>query len=212
MRAVNVGKLVPNPAKGGGTAIGKHPVAGPVLLRAPGPVKGESGLEGDTIGDKKNHGGNDQAVYAFAREDLDRWETELTVELPDGAFGENLTTVGIDPNEAQIGERWRVGHEVLLEVTSPRIPCKTFAGRMGVVGWARRFSEAGRPGAYLRVLQPGLVRAGDPISVVHRPDHGVTVSMALFAFTVKPGMLRGLLAAGNDLPPEMRREIQAKLK
>jgi MOSC domain-containing protein YiiM len=212
VRAVNVGKLAPNPAKGGDTAIVKSPTDHPVFVSAPGLVKGESGLEGDFIGDKKNHGGDDQAVYAFAREDLDRWEAELGFVLPDGAFGENLTTIGIDPNEARIGERWQVGPDILLEVTSPRIPCKTFAARLGVVGWARRFSESGRPGAYLRVLQAGSVRAGDPISVLHRPAHDVTVSMALLAFTVKPQILGDLLAAGDDLPPEMRYKINRKLE
>jgi len=212
VRGVNVGKLAPNPAKGGDTAIVKSPVDRPVFVSAPGSIKGESGLEGDFIGDKKNHGGDDQAVYAFAREDLDRWEAELGFVLPDGAFGENLTTIGIDPNEAQIGERWRVGPDILLEVTSPRIPCKTFAARMGVVGWARRFSESGRPGAYLRVLQAGSVRAGDPISVVRRPAHGVTVTMALLAFTIEPKILGDLLAAGDDLPPAMRDEIRTRFE
>ncbi len=212
VRAVNVGKLAPNPAKGGETAIVKSPAERPVFVSAPGPVKGESGLEGDFIGDKENHGGDEQAVYAFAREDLDRWEAELGFALPDGAFGENLTTIGIDPNEARIGERWRVGPDILLEVTSPRIPCKTFAALMGVVGWARRFSESGRPGAYLRVLQAGSVSAGDAISVVRRPAHGVTVSMALFAFTIKPQILGDLLAAGEDLTPSMRHEINTRLE
>jgi MOSC domain-containing protein YiiM len=212
VRAVNVGRPAPNPAKGGETGIVKSPAERPVFVSAPGPVRGESGLEGDFIGDKKNHGGDDQAVYAFAREDLDRWEAELGFELADGAFGENLTTIGIDPNEAQIGERWRVGPDILLEVTSPRIPCKTFAALMGVVGWARRFSESGRPGAYLRVLRAGSVRTGDPISVVRRPAHGVTVSMALFAFTIEPQILRDLLAAGDDLPPAMRHEIHTRLE
>ena len=143
VRAVNVGKLAPNPAKGGETAIVKSPAERPVFVSAPGPVKGESGLEGDFIGDKENHGGDEQAVYAFAREDLDRWEAELGFALPDGAFGENLTTIGIDPNEARIGERWRVGPDILLEVTSPRIPCKTFAALMGVVGSAAASASRG---------------------------------------------------------------------
>jgi len=212
VRAVNIGQLAPGSPKGGSTAIVKRPTERPVFVSAPGPLKGESGLEGDSVGDKEHHGGDDQAVYAFAREDLDRWEAELGVELPDGAFGENLTIVGVDPNEAQIGERWRVGPDILVEVTSPRIPCKTFAARMGVVGWARRFTEAGRPGAYLRVVQAGFVRAGDSISVVRRPAHGVTVSMALFAFTIKPQILGDLLAAGDDLPPAMRQEIHTKLQ
>lgn len=204
VKSVNLGELVPNPAKGGLTGFGKRPVAGPVQVYAPGPAKGRSGLDGDAIGDAKHHGGDDQAVYVVAREDLDRWEAELGRELVDGSFGENLTTTGIDPNGALIGEHWQVGRQLLLQVTSPRIPCKTFATRMGENGWIRRFTEAGRPGAYLRVLQPGPVEAGDPLKVVHRPPHGVSITMAMFALTIKPELRHALLEAGDDLPVEMR--------
>jgi MOSC domain-containing protein YiiM len=192
--------------------MSKRPVDGTVLVRAPGPVKGESGVAGDAIGDRRHHGGGDQAVYAFAREDLDDWEVKLGRSLSDGSFGENLTTVGIDPNEAPIGERWRVGRQLLLQVTAPRVPCRTFAHWIGETGWIRRFTEAGRPGAYLKVLEPGPVRAGDPITVVHRPSHGVSITMALYALTTKPGLLGELLAAGADLPDAMRENIEAKLK
>jgi MOSC domain-containing protein YiiM len=211
VQTVNVGKLVPNPAKGGVTGFGKRPADGPVLVKAPGPHKGRSGVEGDAIGDRLSHGGDDQAVYAFAREDLDHWETELHRELANGSFGENLTTVGLDPNEALIGERWQVGNDVILQVTAPRIPCKTFSARMGVRRWARRFTEAGRPGAYFRVIQPGPVSGGDPVTVAHRPAHGVTISMALFALTLKPETLGDLVAAWDDLPQETQRYIQERL-
>ena len=157
VKSVNVGSLVPNAAKSNETGIHKRTVDGPVWVRAPGPTKGVSGVAGDAVGDKQHHGGNDQAVYAFAREDLDRWEAELGRALPDGWFGENLTTIGVDPNQALIGERWQVGEQLLLQVTSPRIPCKTFASHMGEQGWARRFTETGRPGADLKVLHPGPV-------------------------------------------------------
>jgi MOSC domain-containing protein YiiM len=210
VQSVNVGKLVPNPAKGGITAFGKRPVDGPVFVSSPGCDKGKSGVAGDAIGDRQNHGGDDQAVYAFAREDLDLWETGLHRRLADGSFGENLTTVGIDPNKALIGERWHVGTELLLQVTAPRVPCKTFAANMGVRRWARRFTESGRPGAYLRVVHPGLVCPGDPVWVAHRPAHGVTISMALLALTLKPEMLTGLLVAGDDLPAEMQCHIRER--
>jgi MOSC domain-containing protein YiiM len=212
VRSVNVGALEPNAAKAGPTGFAKRPAAGAVAVRAPGPAKGESGLAGDAIGDKKNHGGNDQAVYVFAREDLDRWERELGRVLADGSFGENLTTAGADPSQALIGEQWRVGHDLVLQVTSPRLPCKTFAARMGVRGWAKRFAEDGRPGAYLSVVHPGLVRAGDPVMIWRRPAHHVSVSLALQAFTTRPGLLADLLAAGDDLPDEMRDYIHSKLK
>ena len=143
LASVNVGRPQPNPYKQNlDTGIGKAPVSGPVEVRAPGPKQLGlgSGLVGDFIGDGKHHGGDGQAVYAFQREDLDAWQQRLGRELPDGSFGENLTTVGIDVNEAVVGEVWQVGEHVRLKVTSPRIPCATFRGRMG--------GKSLKPGAY----------------------------------------------------------------
>ena len=90
----------------------------------------------------KHHGGADQAVYAYAREDLDVWAAKLRRPLPNGIFGENLTTIGIDVNGALIGERWLIGRSLLLEVSCPRIPCTTFQGWLGEPGWLKRFMRA----------------------------------------------------------------------
>jgi MOSC domain-containing protein YiiM len=174
---VNVGSSEANAAKRVGvTGIHKQPVDAAVL-RAPGPKHAGlgSGVVGDFIGDIRHHGGDRQAVYAFAREELEYWEQRLGVSLANGSIGENLTTADLDVDTALIGDRWRVGNEVVLEVTGPRIPCATFAARMGVPGWLRTFSEVGRSGAYLAVVTGGTVRPGDPIEVVHRPDHDVDV-------------------------------------
>jgi MOSC domain-containing protein YiiM len=180
---VNVGSSEPNAAKRVGvTGIHKRPVDA-ALLRAPGPKHAGlgSGVAGDFIGDRSSHGGDRQAVYAFAREELDYWEERLGVSLANGSIGENLTTADIDVDAALIGDRWQVGDEVLLEVTGPRIPCATFAARMGVPGWLRTFSEVARSGAYLAVVTGGTVRPGDPIEVVHRSDHDVDVPTAFRA-------------------------------
>ncbi|MEU4890825.1 MOSC domain-containing protein [Streptomyces sp. NPDC044780] len=192
-----------------GTGIDKRPVDGPVRVAAPGP-KGQagSGLAGDTVCDRRHHGGDDQAVYAYAREDLDAWERELGRELANGVFGENLTTSGIDVSGALIGERWRVGSGPLLEVTSPRIPCRTFAGWLGERGWVKRFTAAGVPGAYLRVLEPGEIRSGDPVEIVHRPDHEVTVAFLFRAETLERELLPRVLAAGDALHPAAREAAQ----
>ncbi|MGK5451487.1 MOSC domain-containing protein, partial [Streptomyces radiopugnans] len=120
-------------APGGLTGIDKRPADGPVAVTAPG-SGGGSGLAGDVIGDPLFHGGDDQAVYAFAREDLDGWEEVLGRELPNGVFGENLTTAGADVSGALIGERWRIGPDTVLEVSCARTPCRTFAGRLGEMG------------------------------------------------------------------------------
>ncbi|MET7440169.1 MOSC domain-containing protein [Streptomyces sp. NPDC004082] len=186
------------------TGIDKRPVDGPVAVSAPGPKGvGAGGLAGDAVCEKRHHGGDDQAVYAFAREDLDEWERELGRPLTNGSFGENLTTSGLDVSGARIGERWRVGPEAVLEVTCGRIPCRTFQGHLGERGWVKRFTQRGAPGAYLRVVRPGEIRAGDPIEILHRPDHDVTVALQFRAVTVERTLLPRLLAAGDALHPEV---------
>jgi len=178
----------------GRTSIHKHPVTGPVAVRT-------LGIDGDEVSDTRHHGGVDQAVYAFAREDLDWWASELGRELPDGHFGENLTTRGIDVNEAEVGERWRIG-AVELEVASVRTPCNDFKAWLGRTGfdnraWVRRFAAVQRPGPYLRVLAEGEVAAGDELTVVHRPGHGVTVSTMYRALSSDPDLLPELLQVEN---------------
>ena len=203
--SVNVGRPRANPWKGlRATGIDKQPVEGPVAVSAPGPKgNGDVGLAGDRVYDVKHHGGVDQAVYAYAREDLDGWEPELGRSLANGVFGENLTTSGLDVTNALIGERWRIGPDVVLEVSCARIPCATFQGWLEREGWIKRFTQAARPGAYLRVAEPGDIRAGDPIEIVHRPDHDVTVAVVFRAMTLEPGLLPRLLPSGA-FPEEER--------
>ncbi|WP_343997581.1 MOSC domain-containing protein [Streptomyces thermocarboxydovorans] len=210
--SVNLGrpKAVPYTDQPEGlTGIDKRPVDGPVRVAAPGPKGvGGSGLAGDAVCETRYHGGDDQAVYAVAREDLDAWERELGRPLANGAFGENLTTEGIDVSGALIGERWGIGEEVVLEVTSGRIPCRTFQGHMGEQGWVKRFTRRGAPGAYLRVIRPGEIRAGDPVRIVYRPDHDVTVALQFRAVTTERTLLPRLLAAGEALHPEALAEAR----
>jgi MOSC domain-containing protein YiiM len=191
------------------TGIDKRPQDGAVEISAPG-RPGHSGLAGDVICDVRHHGGDDQAVYAYAREDLDAWQLRLGRDLRSGMFGENLTTSGLDVTDAVIGERWRVGDALLLEVSSPRIPCRTFAGWLGEHGWIKIFTEYAQPGTYLRVVEPGLVRAGDPIAVVDRPDHGVTVGVTFRALTRESDLLP-LLPPVEALPEHLRDRARRRL-
>lgn len=206
--SVNIGKARANPWKSvATTAIDKRPVTGPVAVRAPGPKgTGEVGLAGDRVHDVKHHGGPDQAVYAYAREDLDVWAADLGRPLPGGIFGENLTTAGIDVNGALIGERWRIGPDLLLEVSVPRIPCGTFEGWMREAGWIKRFTRRALPGAYLRVIEPGAIQAGDPITVRYRPAHNVTVALVFRALTLEPDLLPQLQPA-DALPDDVKRRV-----
>ncbi|MEV0400477.1 MOSC domain-containing protein [Actinoallomurus sp. NPDC050550] len=209
--SVNIGRPHANPWKDSGvTGIDKRPVDGPVAVTAPGPKgTGAVGLAGDRVYDIRNHGGDDQAVYAYAREDLDRWAAELGRELPNGVFGENLTTSGLDVNAALIGERWRVGDRLVLEVSCPRIPCGTFQGWMRKEGWIKRFTQAALPGAYLRVIEPGEVQVGDRITVEHRPAHEVTIALTFRALTLEPDLLPAL-AAADALPEETKHRIHRR--
>jgi MOSC domain-containing protein YiiM len=203
--SVNIGRPRPNPWKPVAlTGIDKRPVTEAVLVTAPGPKgTGAVGLAGDRVYDVEHHGGPDQAVYAYAREDLDAWQDELGTPLGNGVFGENLTTAGIDVSGALIGERWRIGRDLLLEACCPRIPCGTFQGWLARAGWIRRFTAAAVPGAYLRVIEPGPVRAGDEVVITRPPGHDVTVAVTFRALTTEPDLLPRLLAA-DAMPGDIK--------
>lgn len=192
--SVNVGQVAGAPwaESGADTAIDKNPVTARVAVRW-------LGVEGDEQADKRHHGGREQAVYAYAREDLDWWAAQLGTELRGGLFGENLTLTGIDVNGALLGECWRVG-SALLQVTGPRVPCAVFRNWMGRPGWVKRFTRAERTGAYLRVLAEGDVAAGDPVTIEHRPADGVTVTEAFRGNHGDRDVLRRILAIPGHSP------------
>lgn len=154
------------------SGIDKRPVPS-IRVGTPGPSFGDgSGVAGDTVGDAAHHGGAEKAVYAFEREELDHWERELGRELPNGVFGENLTTRGIDLSGLLINQRLRAG-TAELEVSVARTPCRTFARWLDEPGWVRRFNARERSGAYFRVVVSGTVTAGDPVTLLDAPDHDV---------------------------------------
>jgi len=167
--SVNVGRAREfdyngRPAK---SAIWKSPVAGRIAARG-------VNLEGDDQADRKAHGGPDKSVYAYSIEDLRWWEEKLGRSLQYAEFGENLTTEGVAVNDALVGERWEIGTAV-FEVSEPRIPCWRLGVRMNDQGFVRRFTEALRPGTYLRIIVEGAVGAGDEIRIIERPDHELTI-------------------------------------
>lgn len=208
LRTISVG--MPKDAEWAGigyTSIDKQPVTGPVKVT-------DLGIEGDQVSDTQHHGGLEQAVYAYAREDLAYWEAQLGREIRDGQFGENLTTEGIDLNHAQVGTRLRVG-DAVLEICSVRTPCNDFKCWMGLndydnAAWVKRFAAALLPGPYLRVVETGTIAAGDGIEVVHEPTHGITVADLFVALNLDHTRLPGLLAI-DDLAPKVRRRVDRYL-
>ena len=152
----------------GRTGIDKRSVSGPIEFK-------NNGVAGDRIIDTNVHGGYDQAVYAYASEDAQWWEKEINEVIPAGRFGENLTTEGIDVNAALVGEKWKIG-SVILEVSQPRIPCRVFAGFWKRATLIKDFTQAGRPGTYLRIIQEGTAQAGDAIEVIYKPEHSIRIS------------------------------------
>ena len=178
VESVNVGRAVDVPwGKLRWSAIDKRPATGPVHVHT-------LGLHGDEIGDLVNHGGPDQAVYAYAAEDLQTWSDVLGRELRPGQFGENLTTRGIDLTHAHAGDRWRVGG-TLLELAGVRIPCSVFQGFLGEVQWVKQFMQGRLPGPYFRVLEEGAVEVGDTVDVVEQRDHEITVEFLFRALTTE---------------------------
>ena len=185
------------------SGIDKKPVEGRVAVH---PL----GLEGDVQINKKHHGGEGQAVYAYAQEDAVWWEAELGRELPPGRFGENLRTSGVDLLGAVLGEQWRVG-TALFEVTAWRTPCANFAQYWGIPNLVKRFAARGATGAYLRVLATGELGAGDAIHVVERPEHGITVGTAFRIVTTEQARLPELAPALPHLPLKDQPKLAAKI-
>jgi MOSC domain-containing protein YiiM len=189
------------PARSG---IDKRPVTGRVAV-------GTLGLDGDVQVNRRHHGGEGQAVYAYAQEDADWWSAELGRELPAGRFGENLRTTGLDLRTALLGDRWRIG-TALFEVTAWRTPCANFARFWGVPDLVERFAAHGATGAYLRVLTPGDVGAGDAVEVVSRPTHGITVETAFRIVTTEKARLPELAPAVPFLPVRNRAKLAARIE
>ncbi|MFE4468493.1 MOSC domain-containing protein [Leifsonia sp. NPDC056824] len=196
-----VAELLPDDGNVGVTAIDKQPVESRLKVRG-------LGLYGDVQADRKHHGGNTKALYAYADEAAQWWAAELGRPIPPGLFGENLRTAGLDVDGAEIGERWRIGEKLVVEVTCPRVPCATFQRRMGEPQWVRRFTEAGRVGAYLSVVHTGTVGSGDSVEVVRRPGHGVTIASWFTAGDAdQADALVAAEAGGLELAREMRESI-----
>jgi len=182
------------------TGIFKTPVDGRILFTG-------VNLRGDDQADRKVHGGFERSAYAYAEEDYLWWQDRLGKTLPHGKFGENLTTRGIDVSNALVGERWKLGN-VVLQVTSPRVPCYKLGIAMNDQKFVKRFAQALRPGAYLALVQEGDVAAGDLAEVIWRPDHSLTVKEMARIYLFEREKVNDMLVP--ELPPGWREWVMAE--
>ena len=209
--STNVAAPQPDPAGADRVSgIDKKPCAG-ISVFTPGPNYGDgSGVRGDVVGDSKHHGGAQKAVYAMAREELDFWESELGKPLPDGAFGDNLTTVGVDWASVIINQQVFVGSAV-LEVSVARQPCRTFGAWLEQKGWMKTFTQRAQPGCYFRVVRPGEISPGDAISFGPAPGHGVTMGEAFRAKMGDKELARKVVGA-SCLPAMYQEQLERLLR
>lgn len=184
------------------TGINKAPVAGPVMVD-------REGLVGDSICNRKHHGGPDQALYLEGSVDLEWWANELGRPVSPGQFGENLTIDGLENGVLAIGDRLKIG-EVLLEVTAPRMPCATFAAHMGDATFVKRYAKAARPGAYCRVLSGGFLSVGEEIEIRRHDGDRLTLAdiMAVYGKRLSRDKLDRYLKA--PLAERFRQALEAK--
>lgn len=205
LESINVGRAatISYGNKSMRTGICKYPVRGPVRITV-------DGVPGDTIVDDEYHGGKDQAIYAYSTDDYAWWATAAGREVFPGLFGENFTIRDL-PSDLYVGDRLLIG-EVVLEATSARTPCSTFAARMHDSGFGMAFRKAERPGVYFRVLNEGEIAAGDAVTLVENPDPGVTI-LELFRFDFArrhdPEALRRYLEA--PIAARVRAKIESRL-
>lgn len=171
IESVNIGTLKPISAKSGKTGIYKLSQVGDVFVT-------KLGLAKDEIGDLNHHGGTDQAVYIYTRPDLEWWSTELKNNLAPGTFGENILLSELTSAKLCLGDRFSCG-EVVLEVTSYRMPCATLAARMNDKFFVKRFNQAMRHGAYCRVISEGTICSG--MNALYQPFNGSKITLAEMA-------------------------------
>ena len=206
--SINIGheQILQNKNRVERTGIFKLPIDHPVMVTKLCLVK-------DVIVSQKHHGGPDQAVYVYGQPDYEWWSEQLGQDVVPGTFGENLTISELESAKFNIGDMLHVGN-VILQVTAPRIPCSTFAARMGDSNWIKKFRQAERPGLYCRVLREGLIKTGDSVSFESYQDETISILEMYRDFYVKhksrETLLRHLRApiairARQDLEKELQK-------
>ncbi|MXW54667.1 MAG: MOSC domain-containing protein [Gammaproteobacteria bacterium] len=169
------------------------------------PTRVESlGLVGDVVSDRRHHGGADQAVYVYGDDDYEWWRMRESAVLAPGTFGDNLTIAGLSCRDIFIGDRFRIGNDVVIEATAPRIPCATLAARMQDKQFPARFKRAERPGFYCRVLNTGTVVAGDDVEYIEHEQSPRFSVVDMFRLHYQPNPSVELLLQVLEQPVAIR--------
>jgi MOSC domain-containing protein YiiM len=188
------------------TGIFKEPVLEKIQLR-------ELNLDGDEQADLTVHGGVDKAIYLYPSEHYPFWHKELPeTDLPFGAFGENLTTVGLLEDSVFIGDEFRMGTAV-VRVSQPRLPCYKLAIRLGRTDIIKRFMLSGRSGIYFSVVSEGILGTGDDIIYLKSDEHKITVGEVAKLFTASSLDLNQIKRILNsNLADQMKLSVQSLVR
>ena len=185
------------------TGIRKRPVTAVMRIS-------ESGLDGDAIVDTDNHGGPDQAVYAYGAADYAWWSRTLGRDIAYGTFGDNLTIDGL-PSDLNTGDRLMIG-DVILEATAPRIPCSTLSARMQDSNFGLQFRRAERPGFFFRVLNEGDISTGDNVVLVENPADCISMlDQFRLSYVLHPSAQELQRALDAPIASRMRAQFEKRL-
>jgi MOSC domain-containing protein YiiM len=206
MRILSVNVGLPRLVEWGGraitTGIFKHPMAGPVSLEL-------LNFVGDRQADLTVHGGPDKAVYAYDDAHYAYWRNQIGHDdWTPGLFGENLTTEGLIETGVRIGDLFRVG-SALLRAVQPRFPCYKLNARFNDPGMVRHFARSGRSGIYFRVVEPGVVQAGDEITLLEAADTTITIqdiNQLILTHKADTGLLANVVALPH-LPDSLKMQL-----
>lgn len=189
------------------TGIFKKPVTGQVRV-------GRTNLADDGQADLTVHGGEHKAIYVYPHEHYNWWQEQLQRDnFPYGQFGENFTVEGLLEDTVHIGDQFRIGSSVVVQVSQPREPCFKLGIRMGQADFPKQFLASGRVGFYLRVLSEGEIQAGDTIEMIQSDPEKISIQEAWSLMYVDRNNLSNIrrLLTVKALAPQWRSSFEKRL-
>ena len=182
------------------TGIYKTPVKRPIFL-------GKNDVKGDTVSDRRVHGGEFKACYLFSADQYPYWKNLYPdLDWNYGMLGENLTVVGLNEKHITIGDIYKVGN-ALVQITQPREPCYKFGVKFGTQEVLKQFIDHGYPGTYVRVIKEGYVRKGDKFFLEEKAKNSLSIHQffnLLYAKSKDQKLVE--LAVNNGALPQRKRD------